>query len=167
MLNTWELSYFKAPGTRVFFTVPQTWTDKVLPLNLSQPADVTRVMVGRIELVTPRHRELLKTIAATVPVPDLKEVVWAMAKLRDDAARRDEYNALASGRGDARELGVKVPPVYQAFLDLSRFRTALVLDAAAKEKRGGEGMVDFSYEIQLPGTGYAQQRARQRAASSP
>jgi hypothetical protein len=23
MLNTWELSYFKAPGTRVFFTVPQ------------------------------------------------------------------------------------------------------------------------------------------------
>jgi hypothetical protein len=163
MLDTWELSYFKAPGTRVFFTVPQMWTDRVLPLTISQPADVTRVMVGRIELVTPRHRELLKTIAATTPVPNLKEVVWAMAKLRDDAARRDAYNALASGRGDARELGVTVPPVYQAFLELGRFRTALVLDAAAKEKPGGEGMLDFSYEIQMPGTGVAQQRALQRS----
>jgi hypothetical protein len=163
MLNTWELSYFKAPGTRVFFTVPQAWTDKVLPLTLSQPADVTRVMVGRIELITPRHRELLKMIATTTPVPNLKDVVRSMEELRDNARWRERYNALASGRGDVKDLGVPVPPVYQAFLDLGRFRTALVLDAAAKEKRGGEGMLDFSYEIQMPGTGVAQQRARQRS----
>jgi hypothetical protein len=165
MLNTWELSYFKAPGTRLFFTVPQGWTDTVLPLTLSQPADVMRVMVGRIELITPRHREMLAKIAAD-PVPNLKDVVWAMAKLQADPARRGPYNALASGRGDAKALGVPVPPIYQAYLDLGRFRTAMVLDAAAAETPGREAMMDFSYEIQMPGTGIAQQRAAQRSAGS-
>ena len=165
MLKTWELSYFKSPGTRLFFTVPQGWTDRVLPLTLSQPADVTRVMVGRIELITPRHRELLGKIAAG-PVPNLKEVVGAMAKLQADPARRETYNALASGRGDAKELGVTIPPIYQAYLDLGRFRTAMVLDAATPERTGSEVMIDFACEIQMPGLGIAQQRAAQRASSS-
>jgi hypothetical protein len=164
MLKTWELSYFKSPGTRLFFTVPQGWTDRVLPLTLSQPADVTRVMVGRIELVTPRHRESLAKIAAG-PVPNLKEVVAAMAKLQTDPARREQYNALASGRGNVKDLGVAVPPIYQAYLDLGRFRTAMVLDAAGSEKPGREAMIDFSYEIQMPGLGIAQQRAVQRASA--
>jgi hypothetical protein len=137
----------------------------VLPLTLSQPADVTRVMVGRIELITPRHRELLGKMAAG-PVPNLKEVVGAMAKLQADPARRETYNALASGRGDAKALGVTIPPIYQAYLDLGRFRTAMVLDAAAPERVGREPMIDFSYEIQMPGLGIAQQRAAQRASSS-
>ena len=165
MLKTWELSYFKSPGTRLFFTVPQGWTDRVLPLTLSQPADVTRVMVGRIELITPRHRELLGKIAAG-PVPNLKEVVGAMAKLQADPARRETYNALASGRGDGKALGVTIPPIYQAYLDLGRFRTAMVLDAAAPERAGREAMIDFSYEIQMPGLGIAQQRAAQRASAA-
>jgi hypothetical protein len=164
MLATWELSYFKSPGTRLFFMVPPAWTERVLPLTLSQPADVTRVMVGRIELITPRHRELLRQIAAG-PVPNLKEVVTAMSKLRDDPARRQQYNALASGRGDAKHLGVPVPTAYQAFLDLGRFRTAMVLDAATRPELGGDAVRDFAYEIELPGTGYAQQRAAARAAA--
>ena len=164
MLKTWELSYFKSPGTRLFFTVPQGWTDRVLPLTLSQPADVTRVIVGRIELITPRHRELLGQIAAG-PVPNLKEIVGAMAKLQADPARRETYNALASGRGNGKELGVPIPPIYQAYLDLGRFRTAMVLDAAAPERVGREPMIDFSYEIQMPGVGIAQQRAAQRTAA--
>lgn len=166
MLRTWELSYFKSPGTRLFFTVPQAWTDQVLPLHLSQPADVTRVMVGRIELITPRHRELLKTIAAG-PVPNLKEVVGAMAKLHADRDRRTEYNALASGRGDANHLGVPMPPVYQAYLDLGRFRTAMVLDASSKiESAQREVMYDFIFEVQMPGMNIAQQRAAGRAAAA-
>jgi hypothetical protein len=164
MLNTWELSYFKSPGLRLFFTVPQTWTDAVLPLHLSQPADVTRVMIGRIELITPRHRELLNTIAAG-PVPNLKDVVAAMAKLQQDPARRAQYDALASGRGDSKHIGVPVPPIYQAYLDLGRFRTAIVMNAcstAASPVR--EVMNDFFFEVQMPGLGIAQQRAAQRAA---
>jgi hypothetical protein len=64
LLSTWELSYFKSPGLRLFFTVPRPWTDSVLPLELSLPAKLTRVMVGRIELVTPEHRSLLRELAA-------------------------------------------------------------------------------------------------------
>jgi hypothetical protein len=64
MLATWELSYFKSPGTRLFFLVPREWTDNNLPLHVSVDADIHRVMMGRIDLVTPEHRAILKQIAA-------------------------------------------------------------------------------------------------------
>jgi hypothetical protein len=50
MLETWEAAYFKIPGTRVFFIVPRPWVDHYLPLEISVPAKIERVMVGRIEL---------------------------------------------------------------------------------------------------------------------
>ena len=56
LLNTWELSYLLSPGQRLFFLLPSRWTDAVLPLKLSVPADVMRVTVGRIELVTLRQK---------------------------------------------------------------------------------------------------------------
>jgi hypothetical protein len=68
MLDTWEVSYFKSPGTRVFFIVPDEWVGDHLPLKLSVEARVTRVMIGRLELVTPRERALIKQIA-DAPVP--------------------------------------------------------------------------------------------------
>ncbi|MEO6435090.1 MAG: hypothetical protein ABIP55_04930 [Tepidisphaeraceae bacterium] len=59
MLETWKNSYFKTGGQRLFFVVPRQWTDRVLPLTISQPCELTRVMIGRIELVSPKQRELL------------------------------------------------------------------------------------------------------------
>jgi hypothetical protein len=50
MLNTWKASYFQKPGLRVFYIVPREWTDYFLPLEFSEPARVTRVIVGRIDL---------------------------------------------------------------------------------------------------------------------
>jgi len=50
MLNTWKASYFEKPGLRVFYIVPRAWTDYFLPLELSVPARVNRVIVGRIDL---------------------------------------------------------------------------------------------------------------------
>jgi hypothetical protein len=50
MLNTWKASYFEKPGLRVFYVVPRQWTDYFLPLELSVPARVNRVIVGRIDL---------------------------------------------------------------------------------------------------------------------
>ncbi|HTV47067.1 MAG TPA: hypothetical protein VMG59_01355 [Phycisphaerae bacterium] len=70
LLNTWQLSYFRSGGERVFFIVPQVWTDWVLPLDVHTPADITRVMVGRIELVTPEQRALLNKMA-TMPADSL------------------------------------------------------------------------------------------------
>lgn len=64
LLNTWELSYFKSTGLRLFFLVPRAWTDERLPLDISVPAETQRVMVGRIELVTPEQRKLLAQLAS-------------------------------------------------------------------------------------------------------
>jgi len=64
LLKTWEQSYFKSPGLRLFFLVNPAWTNRVLPLKVSGGAAVTRVMVGRIELVTPGERELIGQIMA-------------------------------------------------------------------------------------------------------
>src|SRR6202000_235123 len=63
MLDTWQISYFKSSGSRVFFIVPRDWTDHYLPLKVSVPAKNNRVMVGRIELITPEQKKLLKEIA--------------------------------------------------------------------------------------------------------
>jgi hypothetical protein len=51
MLETWKESYFKSPGLRLFYIVPQQWMDYFLPLEISAPHELTRVLVGRIDLV--------------------------------------------------------------------------------------------------------------------
>lgn len=60
MLKTWDEAYFKSPGTRVFFIVPRNWTDQVLPISVSAPAKIERVMIGRIDLVTPALQSLAR-----------------------------------------------------------------------------------------------------------
>lgn len=66
MLETWEEAYFKAPGTRVFFLVPRQWVDHYLPLDISLPAEIERVMVGRIELRDGRDDQRLGSLEAGV-----------------------------------------------------------------------------------------------------
>lgn len=51
MLRTWNESYFQTPGLRVFYIVPSAWTEYHLALRLSVPAELTRVLVGRIDLL--------------------------------------------------------------------------------------------------------------------
>jgi hypothetical protein len=150
LLNTWERSYFQNPGQRIFFMVPQTWTDAVLPLTVSVPAQVKRVMVGRIELVTPAQRILLHHMAqtSTSELKGVKEVTAAMTKLRNDPAKAAAYNALAGGHGNLEDLGVTVPPIYADFLALGRFRTALVLDSKESSLIGLSGSVS---PYQMPG----------------
>jgi hypothetical protein len=59
-------------------------------------------------------------------MPELKPVLQAMAKLSADPARKEQYAALASGRGNLADLGVEVPEMYRHFLELGRFRMALL-----------------------------------------
>jgi len=94
MLNTWEASYFKSPGARVFFIVPRSWTDEHLPIKLSVDADMQRVMVGRVDLITPAHREILAQLAATNGDLGKKEIFGLYHKLGRFAGPivRDEAN---------------------------------------------------------------------------
>jgi hypothetical protein len=50
MLATWEGSYFRTPGLRLFYLVPSEWTSTFLPVQISIPHDLTRVLIGRIDL---------------------------------------------------------------------------------------------------------------------
>jgi hypothetical protein len=105
LLNTWEVSYFKSSGLRLFFMVPQAWTDNYLPLSVSVPSEVKRVMVGRLELVTPEQRALLRELAQP-PVPVQP---WAHYDLKNN-------KPVISGA---------MPAAYRA---LGRFRNTLLLD---------------------------------------
>jgi hypothetical protein len=95
MLKTWEQSYFKSPGMRLFFIVPPAWTNAVLPIAVSEPAEITRVMVGRIEIVTPEQREAIATInkAKDFKNKSVSEAYGSLGRFRDalllDAARTD------------------------------------------------------------------------------
>jgi hypothetical protein len=121
LLKTWEASYFKSPGMRVFFLCPRAWTDYYLPLQISLPAQINRVMVGRIELVTPEQREKLRKLAAFSPgVIQEQGQKWLA-----------HWGASLS----------HAPETYQTYLDLGRFRNALVLDE--EKKRPTPGLADF------------------------
>jgi hypothetical protein len=123
MLRTWDRAYFQKPGLRVFFTVPRAWTEHRLPLHISVPADIERVMVGRIELISPEQRNLLARLANVT----LSDASW-LNKIGSSAnARR-----FLDGHSDFGDLGVQIPPDFQMYLDLGRFRNALVLAEARK-----------------------------------
>ena len=54
MMKTWDDSWFAESGTRVLYTLPQLWTDGILPLTITPaPKEVRRVFVGRAEMITP------------------------------------------------------------------------------------------------------------------
>ncbi|HZZ71686.1 MAG TPA: hypothetical protein VFE24_05495 [Pirellulales bacterium] len=121
MLNTWQRAYFKSPGLRVFFIVPRAWTEAVLPLRVSATAEITRVMMGRIELISAQQHELLKKLSRT-PVSDPE---WLHQLIASPVGQ-----AFLLGHSDFGKLNFQFPADYQLYLDLGRFRNALVLAEA-------------------------------------
>jgi hypothetical protein len=54
MVNTWSRQWFRTPGPRVLYLAPQPWTEAQLPLAITpQPASLVRVMMIRVEVITP------------------------------------------------------------------------------------------------------------------
>jgi len=57
MLDTWRDAWFEE-GARVFYILPQSTVDAVLPLSIApQPEKIVRVFVGRVEMLTPWMRD--------------------------------------------------------------------------------------------------------------
>jgi hypothetical protein len=121
MLDTWRLSYFESEGLRVFFLLPQAWTDQRLPVSISMPADITRVMVGRVELITPRQREALQKIYA-LPDDSFPTPLYRTA----DRAAVGPLMPTHSHAGLYRAIGREVPEPLQLYNSLGRFRDALL-----------------------------------------
>ncbi|HUA65225.1 MAG TPA: hypothetical protein VME24_05210 [Alphaproteobacteria bacterium] len=136
LLNTWQASYFKSPGLRVFFIVPRAWTDYYLPLQISLPARIQRVMVGRIELVTPEQREILEKLSG-LPADTIERQVEQFAgEFQSNKNLESVYN----GR-EALSAVLSVPESYQMYLSLGRFKNALILDE--EKRRPTVGLADF------------------------
>jgi hypothetical protein len=122
MLATWRLSYFDSEGLRVFFVLPRAWTDAQLPLSTSVPAEVTRVMLGRVELISAHQESALKSLyelpATAFDVPPLYYQDQSVLKLMRDGATSHAELYRAVGR--------PVPEALRLYESLGRFRDALL-----------------------------------------
>lgn len=131
MLETWDYSYFRAAGERVFYIVPPSWTNKTLPLEISAPADITRVMIGRIELLNPVQQEALARLRSA----SLDGFDTFIDKGTQNGSNRELFMAVSSGKKPISALGADVPPAYKDYLLLGRFRDAVVLNEQARRPK--------------------------------
>lgn len=119
LLATWQQSYFKSPGLRLFYMVPRVWTDFFLPLKVSGATRIERAMVGRIELISDEQRELLARLSKAT----ISDGTWTN-KIPPSPARQRFF----AGHSDFGPLGVEIPADYRLYLQLGRFRNALLTE---------------------------------------
>ena len=63
MVETWHDSWFEE-GTRIFYIYPRAEVDAVLPLKITPaPAEIARVFVGRVEVLSPWTRQTIQNAA--------------------------------------------------------------------------------------------------------
>ncbi len=65
MIDTWRNSWFEN-GTRLFYIVPTSSVERVLPLKITpQPTSTVRVFVGRMDVIEPADITAVQTALAT------------------------------------------------------------------------------------------------------
>lgn len=65
MVKTWARQWFRTPGVRVLYLAPRAWTDAQIPLTIEpRPVETARVMVIRVEAITPAQEEVDRAMAA-------------------------------------------------------------------------------------------------------
>ena len=85
MVNTWKSSYFKTDGVRVLFVLPQSWTDRFIPMRVTPaPEQLVRVMVGRVELLGPERQKRAERAISLLASPDASDREWAFETLRSE-----------------------------------------------------------------------------------
>jgi hypothetical protein len=83
MVATWKDSWFQEDGVRVLYLLPRPWTDRTLPLTMQPaPTELTRVMVGRTEVLTPLLLNSLQTALLKAKLGDAKAREQVIAGFR-------------------------------------------------------------------------------------
>lgn len=83
MVNTWRSSYFQTDGLRVLFVLPERWTDEFIPMTVwPKPNERVRVMVGRLEVLTPERERQAEQAVRDLGSDDAKVRESAFAYLR-------------------------------------------------------------------------------------
>jgi hypothetical protein len=95
MTNTWESSYFHNDGLRILYVLPRRLVDELIPIRIQPtPERLERVMVGRVEVLTPAHEaELLRQVvnlnSADKKVRDTAQAALdRLGRLKEPALRR-------------------------------------------------------------------------------
>ncbi len=89
MLESWKDSWFEE-GSRLIYIVPRSFVDKTLPLTIEpQPADVQRVFVGRMELLTPTTQNAIETAAAAHDKATLAKYGRFLAPMIEEMLRKN------------------------------------------------------------------------------
>ncbi len=85
MVKTWRSNWFGEAGTRLLYLVPQPLTDAIIPLRVSPPPDeVVRVLVGRMEVLTPEAGERIAAMvreAGTCFSPEIEPLSTELTAL--------------------------------------------------------------------------------------
>jgi hypothetical protein len=67
MVNTWERSYFRTPGLRLLYLLPRPAVDAAIPIRMEPaPDNLVRVMVARVELLTPEAEAAIEGLVAAI-----------------------------------------------------------------------------------------------------
>src|SRR5436853_258232 len=80
MVNTWRSSWFGEEGTRLLYLLPQSLTDKMIPLKVTPaPQKTVRVMVGRLETLTPQIEQKIENLLVQLasPMPAQRDAAMA------------------------------------------------------------------------------------------
>lgn len=75
MIKTWRSSWFEE-GLRVFYILPRSATDSVLPVTIEpRPAELVRVLIGRAEVITPEMERAVEQRVSQLsdPSPEVRE----------------------------------------------------------------------------------------------
>lgn len=173
MMNTWEASYFKRPGLRVFFMVPRAWTDAVLPLSvraggLVPDMAVERAMIGRIELVTPGQRDRLRRIGAAAPADGgwLGRALEQGRASQEDKYRETWFRQLMTGERSLLGENIRMPDEFRDYLELGRFRNALILDEQARRPNPNLATFVRQYDLEYSQVPAADPEIREKTAGA-
>lgn len=143
MLDAWEFSYFRSPGRRLFVIASPDWINKVLPMTFNPPVNLTRVFIGRIELIEQSQRELISQLSTTgLNISHMTAAYY-------DLFRRAPSEAAVFANAPLATLPegfkITVPKIYWEYLGMGRFRDALILDQYDRTKN--ENLKTFLAEV--------------------
>ncbi len=93
MVETWRDSWFEE-GSRLLYIVPAAFVDGVLPLSINPaPAQTVRVLVGRLEIVTPATEKAVQRALVMHDSATLKMFGRFLAPILETMIQRESNSA--------------------------------------------------------------------------
>ncbi len=97
MIDTWRDSWFEN-GTRLFYIVPTSSVERVLPLKITpQPTSTVRVFVGRMDVIEPADITAVQTALATHNRATLERYGRLLGPITDRIDKRAEMTSQLDG----------------------------------------------------------------------